>query len=192
MTPRLPHPAGGLARFPRWVGLVALACGLTAPLAAQPSREYDLKAVFLYNFAMFVEWPKDARPPPGQPIVIGVLGRDPFGAVLDEVVADEILKGNPIEVRRYGKPEEAKGCHILFISPSETANLARILATLRDQPVLTVADMARFAASDAIITFTTDTRVQLHINPAAARKARLVISAKLLRVSTVVEPARRP
>jgi hypothetical protein len=192
MSPRPSLPVGRGPRFPRWVGLVVLACGLAVSVAAQPSREYDLKAVFLYNFVMFVEWPKEARPPPGRPIVIGVLGRDPFGRVLDEVVANEILKGNPIEVRRYDRPEQAKGCHILFISASETANLSRILGELQGLPVLTVADMSRFAASDAIITFTTDTRVQLHINPVAAQKARLVISAKLMRVSTVVDASPHP
>jgi hypothetical protein len=69
--------------------MLGLACALllAASLRAQSSREYDLKAVFLYNFATFVEWPESVRPPAGQPIIIGILGRDPFGTVLDEVVA---------------------------------------------------------------------------------------------------------
>lgn len=190
MPPILPAPAGRGARFPRWLRATAAMCGLAVSLAAQPSREYDVKAVFLFNFASFVEWPKEVRPPAGKPIIIGVLGRDPFGTVLDEVVADEILKGNPLEVRRYRTADEAKECHILFISPSESANLPQILQVLRGRPVLTVADMPRFAASDAIITFTTGTRVQLHVNPAAAQKAGLAISAKLLRVSTIVGSSR--
>jgi hypothetical protein len=192
MTPLLHFSGPGHRRFSRWTAFAALVFGLAAELEAQPSREYDLKAVFLYNFAMFVEWPKEARPPAGQPIIIGVLGRDPFGRVLDEVVGNEVLNGNPLAVRRYRTPQEARECHILFISASEQEDLPRILSVLRGRPILTVADMTRFVASDAIITFTTGKRVQLHINPAAAQQAGIAISAKLLRVSTVVDPIHQP
>ncbi len=186
-------PPSALPRFIRWGRTVLLLGGFGAALVAQQqSREYDLKAVFLYNFASFVEWPKAARPPAGQPVVIGILGRDPFGAVLDNVVAGEILDGHPLVVRRYATPEAAAECHILYISASETKRLPQILETLRGKPVLTVADMPRFAESDAIITFSTGTRVQLHINTAAAQKAGLTISAKLLRVATIVGSASSP
>jgi len=151
-----------------------------------------LEAVFLYNFTTFVEWPKEVRPPPGKPIIIGILGRDPFGSVLDEVVAGESLNGNPLVVRRYRTPEAALECQILFISASEAAHLPQILDLLRGKPVLTVADMPRFAEAGGIITFATGTRVQLNINAGAAHQAGLNISSKLLRVATLVGPAPPP
>lgn len=165
---------------------LTLALWLVAPLAAQSTREYDLKAVFLYNFATFVEWPKEVRPPAGEPIIIGILGRDPFGEALDAVVAGESLRGNPLQVRRYRSPEAAAECHILYIGASEAWRLPRIMGALRGKPVLTVGDMPRFADAGGIITFSTGGRVQLQINPVAAQRAGLAISSKLLRVSTVV------
>jgi hypothetical protein len=185
MIPRAASILGALLVRP-WVRGLALAVSLAGPLAAQATREYDLKAVFLYNFTTFVEWPKEARPAPGKPFIIGVLGRDPFGAVLDGVVAGESLNGTPLEVRRYRTAETARECQILFISSSEAAHLPQILDTLRGRPVLTVADMPRFSESGGIIAFSTGTRVQLHINAEAARQAGLSISSKLMRVATLV------
>ncbi len=176
---RLPLRSGVLA-------LVLTVCLALPPVPAQTSREYDLKAVFLYNFASFVEWPESALPAAGDPLIIGVLGRDPFGVLLDEVVAGEKLKGHPLEVRRYRAVDAAQECHILYISSSESWRLTQILRFLRGKPVLTVVDMPRRVESDAVITFTTGARVELHVNQAAAERAGLSISSKLLRVSSVV------
>lgn len=175
-----------------WAQGLVLAIFLAGPLPAQPSREFELKAVFLYNFASFVEWPEPARPRPGEPIVIGVLGRDPFGATLDEVVAGEKSKDHPLEVRRYRRLETAQEAHILYISASESWRLSRILGFLRGKPVLTVAETTHPAAPRAVITFATGSRVELHVNAAAAEQAGLSISSKLLRVATVAGQGRLP
>lgn len=171
---------------------LVLAVWMAPSLPAQVTREYDLKAVFLFNFATFVEWPEKARPPAGQPIIIGVLGRDPFGAMLDDVVAGENLRGHPLEVRRYRTPETAQEAHILYISASETWRLPQILRFLREKPVLTVADLSPPTASGAIITFSTRNRVELHVDTAAAEQAGLNISSKLLRVASVTGPGTLP
>lgn len=163
-----------------------LALCLAGPLAAQPSREYDLKAVFLFNFVTFVGWPKNALPE-GTPFVIGILGQDPFGAALDEVIAGEKLHQVPLQVRRCRNLEEARQCQILFISSSEAARVPAILRELRGRPVLTVADMPQFLEAGGMIAFSTGARVQLNVNPPAAQGAGLTISSKLLRVAKVVE-----
>lgn len=170
-----------------WVGILLLAAGFVAPLGAQSSKEYDLKAVFLYNFATFVEWPESARLQPGEPFVIGVLGNDPFGAVLDEVVAGEMIKGSPLQVRRLKSLAEIEGCRILFVSRSGTPPIHEVMAAVQGRPVLTVADNEHFAAGGGIIGFSTHSgRLQLHINAEAARASGLSISSKLLRVSKVL------
>ena len=174
----------GIARGLRCGLLLVLATGFAGRLAAQSTREYDLKAVFLYNFATFVEWPDDTIPA-GQPFFIGVLGEDPFGPVLERVIAGEKVKGHPLAVRRCKTAAEARECQIVFISRSEAPRLPEILRGLRGQPVLTVADMPRFIEAGGVISFSTDGRVQLHVNADTAREGRLTISSKLLRVATV-------
>src|SRR5947208_4462362 len=131
------------------VWLVAFAPALTAwrdlPAQTAPAQEYQLKAVFLFNFAQFVEWPPQAFPDRQVPLVIGVLGEDPFGAYLDETVRDEKVNNRPLAVQRYRRVEEIKSCHILFISRSEAGRLEQILARLKGRHILTVADTEGFA-----------------------------------------------
>src|SRR5689334_20832986 len=119
----------------------ALGAGLllaVTPLAAQPSKEYDLKAVFLLNFASFVEWPAGAQPAPGEPFVIGVLGDNPFGQSLVDVTAGEKVNGAPLQVIHSRKLEELRDCQIIFVSNSEAARWSSITARLRSHPVLMV------------------------------------------------------
>ena len=159
---------------------------VATPLAAQVSREYDVKAAFLYNFVTFTDWPADAFSSPDSPYVIGVIGEDPFGIALDEIVNGEQVKGRPLFVRRLTRIEDAARCHILFISASEARRLKDILSRLKDRPVLTVGDMPGFAQAGGAIAFTATTQVGLIINPAALHQAHLAISSKLLRLAQLV------
>src|SRR5690348_2918897 len=104
--------------------------GWPADVRAKLTREYDLKAVFLFNFSQFVEWPEGTFPAKDAPFVIGVLGDDPFGKSLDEIVAHETVRERNIVVRRYHNVRDAAACQILFISRSETSRLAEIFAFL--------------------------------------------------------------
>lgn len=165
--------------------------GLAGPAAraddAVPFREYDVKAVFLFNFAQFVEWPDVRAAATNMPFVIGVLGEDPFGAILDQTVSGEHVRGRPLEVHRYLRIEDVKGCDLLFVSRSERGRLADIVRRLSGQGILTVGDTEPFGRLGGIITFrTSKSRVQLQINAAAAEREGFRISAKLLKVAQVV------
>jgi hypothetical protein len=158
--------------------------------AASPT-EYQVKAAFLYNFARFVEWPTEARHEPGAPFVIAILGRDPFGAVLDETVAGKTVAGRPIEVRRAASVDDARDAQIVFISPSERPNTGAILKALERPGVLTVGDPDGFAQRGGAINFTLQARkVRFEINPAAAEQAGLKMSSQLLKLATLVSRPR--
>lgn len=162
---------------------------LLAPEArAQASREYDLKAVLLYNFTQFVEWP--SLPEGDAPIVIGILGRDPFGPILDEIVRNEKYEGRSLKVQRYRNVQSIRDCHLLFISASEEKDLPRILRVLQGRPILTVGDFEGFAQRGGMIRLMPNLqgKVQLRINLDAIRTADLMVSAKLLRVAEIITP----
>jgi hypothetical protein len=166
-----------------WFVAAALWLGAAAGLGAQGARatEYHVKAVFLFNFAQFVDWPSDAFPDPQTPLVIGILGDDPFGGFLDQTVGDEHLGGRPFQVRRYRSVDEIKTCHILFISRPEG-----------DRPILTVSDADGFAERGGMIRFVTDrNRIRLQINLEAVKAAHVTISSKLLRVAEIITPPGR-
>jgi len=168
-----------------------LAFVATAPGAdgAETAPEYQLKAVFLYNFTRFVEWPPQAFTAPGEPFVIGILGDDPFGARLDDVVRNERVGEHPLIVRRFRNAEEIRDCRMLFIGRSESVELERVVAGLDHRPVLIVSEIDGSAERGAMIQFATESsHVRLRINADAARGAGLVISSKLLHLAEIVSP----
>ncbi len=179
-----------VAGFFRWFLAIAVAAvAAFVPARAQSERptEYQVKAAFLYNFTKFIEWPQDSPADNRTPIVLGILGDDPFGSVLEKTVYGKTVNGRPLEVRRFRQVQEVKGCQILFISASEDKRLPGILQTLRGSSVLTVGETKGFTRLGGIIRFILeDNRVRFEINLSAAQRARLKISSKLLAVAYVV------
>ena len=172
-----------------WLVLSALllsgGLGLSAQAAAP--REYQLKAVFLFNFAQFVEWPPQAFADAEAPLVIGVLGKDPFGAYLDETVRGERVNNRSLVVQRYGRVEDIDTCHILFISRSEGDRLEQILARLRGRSILTVSDGEDAALRGVMIRMImVENKIRLRVNLEEAQAANLKISSKLLRPAEIV------
>jgi len=152
-----------------------------------PSREYQVKAVFLYNFAQFVEWPAAAFPDPGSPFVIGVLGKDPFGPQLDAVVRGETVGHRSIVIERYRDIGELHNCNILFIARTEQAGLPHILEALKGRSVLTVSDADRDDQTGVMIRLVNrSNHVRLQIDVGAAKAGHLTISSKLLRPAEIV------
>ena len=175
------------------MGVLAAALLPITAFAGAPSKltqEYDLKAVFLFNFAQFVDWPAEAFANANTPITIGILGQDPFGKSLDEVVANESAHDRRLVVRRFQTPEQVDSCQILFIGASEAGRLDHIFATLAHRSVLTVGESRDFTAHSGIIAFeVAQHRLRLRINVAAATAADLTISSQLLRQAEIVGAA---
>jgi hypothetical protein len=169
--------------------LAALAVVLLMPARAyaQELNEYEVKAAFLYNFAKFVEWPSNAGADPNSPMIIGILGRDPFGGEIDRAIEGKSVNGHRLTIKRFSTIDSYQYCHILFVSSSEKSNLARILAAVASNSVLTVSETDRFAYIGGIINFITiENRIRFEINQAAAARAGLKISSKLLSLGRVV------
>lgn len=159
---------------------------------APASTEYKVKASYLFNFARFVEWPAAAFPAGNSPLTIGILGDDPFGPFLDELIKGETAKGRPLTIKRARSMAALDGCHILFISRSEKERIPKLLAGLGDAAVLTVSDTEGFCQSGGIVNFKIQRdRVRLEINRHAETRARLKISADLLDLAEIVREESR-
>jgi hypothetical protein len=165
----------------------ALAAAIPVNGATEAPSEYQLKAVFVFNFSQFVEWPQQAFSPDDRQFVIGVLGADPFGSRLDEAVRGEIVNQRPLVIRRFHRVEEVHDCQILFIDRSQGAQLPQILSALDHRSVLTVSDLDQSSEKGVMIQFAKQNdRIRLRINVESARAAGLTISSKLLRPSEIV------
>jgi YfiR/HmsC-like len=166
-----------------WLALLLV----SAPSWAVPASEYQVKAVFLFNFAQFVEWPPSAFAGPDAPFVIGVLGRDPFGPDLDAVAHGETVGRHPLLVERYRDISELHNCNILFISRTAMGELPKILQALAGRSVLTVYDAEEVDQRGVMIRLVTrSSRIRMQIDVAAAKAANLVISSKLLRPAEII------
>jgi hypothetical protein len=153
-------------------------------LAQNDALEYQVKAVFLLNFARFVEWPQQALA--ADNFIICLLG-DPFQGVLETAIRNETLNGRPLAIRTLTAMDSAGQCQILFISASEAARTAEALRAVAAMPVLTVGESGNFIIEGGMIRFTQGgRRIRFEINPDAARLASLKISSRLLRLADIV------
>ena len=100
-------------------------------MGAQTStfKPYEHKALYLYQFAKYTEWPKEILGDENAPFVIGILGKDPFGKDID-IIQGKPIKGRKVTVKRFSKVQDVTGCHLLFICSSEAEQLPQILKAL--------------------------------------------------------------
>lgn len=168
--------------------LVAAILASPGHAAEDVSREYQVKAAFLYNFTKFVEWPPQRFDHPDAPIVIGVVGGDPFHGELEKTVRDRRVNGRGISVVFLRSPSERRDLHVLFVPAGTDRRFAAGVMANR-AGVLTVGESEQFLAESGIVRFTTlEQKVHFEINPEQAEHAGLKISAQLLKLATLVRP----
>jgi len=168
---------------------IALATsGANAQRSGRPT-EYDVKAAYIYNFAKFVEWGPGILDEQGT-FIIGMLGDDAFGNVLEHALEDKFVGGYPIAIERYSTLEEAAKAQILFIPASREADLGFVHSVLGEHAVLTVADTPGFAERGVMINFfiTNDDKVRFEVNLEEAESCGLRLSSQLLKLATIVRP----
>lgn len=181
----------GMAVF----GLLLCSCEAVLPAARgdgmDRQREYAVKAAFLLNFVRFVEWPASAFSAPDSPIVIGVVGKDPYGSALDRAVQGKTVGGRPVEVRRVRWESDLSSLHMLVVPESERGGARVLPGTLKGAPVLTVGESVGLAQRGVVINFYMEGgQVRFEINPEAARRARLTLSSRLLGLARIVQDSR--
>ncbi|MGD1070960.1 MAG: YfiR family protein [Bryobacteraceae bacterium] len=173
---------------PRLSIALILTIQLIAGWQERPPDEYQVKAAFLFNFAKFVEWPPGAFADPAEPLVICVLGEDPFGHALDDAVSGKKIDGRALAIRRISDARQAKGCRILFVSASERKRVLSILASAGEPGVLTVGESDSATAEGMIVNFIPDGgKVRFTINVTAAEREQLRFSSRLLSLAIRVK-----
>jgi YfiR/HmsC-like len=169
------------------LGLLILSAVLGPRAGAAPApTEFEIKAVFLYHFTQFVEWPEAAFSGPHAPFVIGLVGADPFGPSLRKIIGGEAVGTHPLQLQEVSDVSAELRCQILYFSEKSEDTLD--LQRLRTAPVLTVGESDTFCKRGGMIQFFIDRRrVRLKVNLEEARAHSLEISAKLLRVAEVTQ-----
>lgn len=171
------------------LGFVMAALATTAAIPGfDTTLEYKVKAAFLFNFARYTEWPDGSFEKADSPLVVAVLGEDPFGAILDATLDGKSLSGHPLQVRRHRHLKDLKDCHVLFVGRSEARSVKQILARLAGKHVFSVSDIPGFAVRGGTARFRIQRgKVAFEINTDAAARERLSISSQLLKLATLVK-----
>jgi YfiR/HmsC-like len=151
------------------------------------SLEYQVKAAYLLNFTRYVEWPSQAFTDPKAPVTICVLGRDPFGSVLDATVVGRTTQGRSVSVRRIRSTSEVSGCHLVFISRETWRSQRDLPRTLHTLGLLTVGESGEFAQQGGVIGFIIQNEtVRFVVNAEARDRAGLRISSRMLSLAAAV------
>ncbi len=159
----------------------------TAYADSLSQREYQIKAAFLYNFVKFVEWPADRFADESSSIMLCVIGKDPFGATLEDTVTGKTANGRYIDIRRIDNVDDLNACHLLFVGLSEPERLRQIFAISHAANALTVGDIDDFIEFGGVISLSKRAnKIQFEINLIAARQTRLKLDLKLLRLASSV------
>jgi hypothetical protein len=193
--------APSLKKRARILGLAWKSCGIALVIAtclfesaasrsqAEKGIEYRFKAAYILNFLRFVEWPDSVLGNDQTPLVLVVLGEDPFGKVLDETFQSETIGGHPIVIKRYRSWHELGPCQALFVSASEKEAFPEILKYFGGSSILTISDIKGFGDNGGGINFfLEDNKLRFEINVRALRQADLKASSKLLRLARIINP----
>lgn len=163
------------------VCLLALSALASGGATAQAVPEYELKAAFIYNFALFVDWPADTRKDGA--FVLCVAGRGLYDAAFD-ALQGKLVRSQRLAVRRVDGLQGLDECHMLYIAPAEEMRLNHILGLAGGRPILTVADAEGWSGRGVMINLVTrQGRLTFDVNLDAVRRAGLDMSSRLLRLA---------
>jgi hypothetical protein len=172
-----------------WIIFTAAACIGSAQLPGQvsPMTPSEVRVGFVLNLVKFVDWPAISFPSSREPINFCIVGADPLGRALNQAIYAQLIKGRTVIVLKYKLRDDMRGCHVLYVNASEQARVSQILSGVVGSSVLTVSDARGFAEAGGVVQFAVEeNRVHFSVNREAATQARLLISAKLLTLSSII------
>ncbi len=166
---------------------------LLLPICAfAQTSEYTIKAAFLERFTRFIEWPEEsAVSDTTESFVLGVIGENPFGSILEQLYATQKIKNKEVEIQSLSNQDEISGCHLLFISKSKEKELSKILSLTKNKPILTISDANGFAENGVLINlYLAENKIRFEINETAVKVSGLSISYLLLNAAKIVNPVK--
>jgi YfiR/HmsC-like len=177
-------------RFNRLLLIIIIFLNIGSYAQTEQVSEYQLKAAYLFNFLKFVQWPDSVFQNNSSPIIIGILGQDPFGSTLDKIIHNEKIDNHPIIIKRYTSLDQLDYCHALFVSSSEQGNVQKVLKDIGNSSILTVSDIDDFGTNGGDIGFYIENnKLRFTINIKSLKQADIKISSRLLRLAKIINPS---
>lgn len=170
------------------IGLIGFCLSFSTNAAAGIFNEYQVKAVFLYNLTHFITWPETAFQGDDAPFIVGIMGENPFGDMLQKVLEKERVNGRPIVLILYIDCEQLqqRPCHMLFLADPKDLFYPNLMLTARSSHILTISDVPGFVQKGGVINLVrSNRRIEIEINQQEAKRTGVEISAQLLNLAKV-------
>lgn len=147
------------------------------------SREYEIKAAFIYNFTKFINWPQDIFQNGNAPLNLCLLGDDSFRPVLEQTVKGKVFNGRQFSIQLKKITDKFSSCQLLYIYSLSDESTFKVLNSLHRQPVVTIFETENSKNSLGIIRLIKNkNKVYFEINQTAAENSGLKISSHLLKL----------
>lgn len=160
----------------------------TKRTTSEKTLEYQIKAAFLYNFTKYVKWPDSAFADSKSPLIVAVVGKDPFGPALDKACGGKTGNGRKIVVKRFATVNKLGPCHILFVPQTEAGSVEIIARRYAGTSALIVGESTDFAAEYGLVNFYIEKKkVHFEVNISAVKREKLAISSQLLKLARIVK-----
>lgn len=172
------------------IGMVVCPLLMDTPAHSQRSQfnESQVKSAFLFNLTKFVFWPDGSFKTDDSPFIITILGNDPFGQNLEDIVYHEKVGTHSIVIQRIHRITDLKTAHILYIHRSFADELVTIIDRSAQTGLLTVSDYSNFATQGGAVNFLIrNSHLTIELNLAAAGNNGLKFSSKLLQLARIIE-----
>lgn len=159
-----------------------------AGLATGTDRdEYELKAAILFNFVRYTKWPKDAFRNTKSPLIVAVVGKDPFGNRLSMAFKGKKIGGRSVLIRHYPSAKDIGPVHVLILGDLDKKERKRCIEKIKRKPVLTIADTGGAEAMGTIIGFYREgKRIKFEIAPSRVKDARLKMRSQVFNSARIV------
>jgi hypothetical protein len=175
----------------RWLLVFCFTLGLTPTdrLGAQTatSKEYEIKAAFIYRLTQFMEWPTNRFSSSSEPITLGIAGTDPFGNTIDTVLKNQKVGERDIHIKRLESSITAAhtNCHLLFLGAGGAGDTEKIVSTLRDHAILTIGEEEEFTRNGGHVRlYIQDNKLRFEINIAAFERSGLKLHSQVMKLAT--------
>jgi hypothetical protein len=178
----------GFSRHGLLLSLLLCVCAASGAERGRLRTEREVKALFFVTLARYIDWPTNAFASESSPIVIGVLGADPFGGLLESLTDGEEVRGRPLKIARFATAENLKECHLLFLGEMTTLRQEVELARIGEKPIVTVSDRDGFTRKGGMVEMylNPEKKVRLRISRGVVARSQVKISPALLRQADLV------
>ena len=148
------------------------------------AQNEKVKALFIYNFIKNVEWPQNNAQ---GDLIVGVLGSNAMKGELESLTSTQRVGNQAIKVKTFSSPEEVTNCHVLYVSPGKSGQIANLSSKLNNQSTLIISDGRNGIAQGAGINFTiNDDKLKFEISKNRIEQHGMKVSSNLVKMGIEV------